>query len=183
MRIGNFKRANYDYEKYYGHREYMDLANDLRMRNLQKLFSVEEKLEMLTNIIDYINEKNIDFYRDLLDIFCKEKKEWFNFLIFDKKARTVVLEYTKAYAKDRSLAQQKVILDKTCVTDEKTIERNCTTCEFYNSVCMGSGRRIDNGENTYGMPIEEALEMFPEGCEDYGVSLFTYIELEERDGR
>ena len=35
----------------------------------------------------------------------------------------------------------------------------------------------------FGMPIEEALEMFPNGCEDYGVSVWTFIELEKRDGR
>lgn len=48
---------------------------------------------------------------------------------------------------------------------------------------MGYGKRTDNGDYTYGMPIEEALETFPNGCEDYGVSLGAFSELEKRDGR
>lgn len=60
-------------------------------------------------------------------------------------------------------------------------EKNCTTCEFYNSVCMGYGKRTDNGQFTYGMPIEEAIKMFPNGCEDYGISLRDYIDDMEKD--
>lgn len=68
--------------------------------------------------------------------------------------------------------------------DNKMAERSCTTCEFNNYVvCMGSGRRTDNGENTYGMPIEEAMEMFPNGCEDYGISLLDFIDDEIKAGR
>ena len=61
-------------------------------------------------------------------------------------------------------------------------ERKCDTCEFYcygAEVCMGSGTRTDNGENTYGMPIEDAKKMFPNGCEDCGISLHAFIEDEE----
>lgn len=54
--------------------------------------------------------------------------------------------------------------------------RCCDTCEFFNCVCMGFGKRTDNGEYTYGMPIEEAIRMFPNGCEDYGISLDAYID-------
>lgn len=178
-----FRPANYDYEKYCGKRAYMDIASNLRNKNMQKAFSVDEKLLMLSDMVDYINENDIDFYRDFMDIICKEKEDWFNLLIFDRKARMVILEYTKSYAKDKKIAEKKVIFDKSCVSDEEPIERNCTTCEFYNTVCMGYGKRTDNGDYTYGMPIEEALEMFPNGCEDYGVSVWTFIELEKRDGR
>ena len=41
---------------------------------------------------------------------------------------------------------------------------------------MGSGRRTDNDENTYGMPIEDAEKMLPNRCSDWGISLITYIE-------
>lgn len=49
--------------------------------------------------------------------------------------------------------------------------KNCETCEFYSQVCMGYGKRTDNGEYTYGMPIEETIKMFPDGCSDWGISL------------
>lgn len=67
-----------------------------------------------------------------------------------------------------------------CVDIERQIvmktERNCGTCEFNaGTVCMGSGRRTDNNENTYGMPIEEAEKMFPNGCGDWGISLQAFI--------
>lgn len=62
-------------------------------------------------------------------------------------------------------------------------ERNCTTCEFYSSVCMGYGKRTDNGKDTYGMPIEEAMEMFPNGCEDYGISVWSFMDDEIEAGR
>lgn len=62
-------------------------------------------------------------------------------------------------------------------------ERNCKTCEFYNSVCMGYGKRTDNGKYTYGMPIEEAMKMFPNGCEDYGISFWSFMDDEIKNGR
>ena len=61
------------------------------------------------------------------------------------------------------------------------VKKNCITCEFYNSVCMGYGKRIDNGEPTYGMPIDDAIEMFPNGCEDWGISLGAYMEYVSED--
>lgn len=39
--------------------------------------------------------------------------------------------------------------------------------------------RTDNGEKTYGMSIDEAKMMFPNGCKDYGISLDAFIEQEE----
>lgn len=60
-------------------------------------------------------------------------------------------------------------------------EKNCSTCEFNAGiVCMGSGKRTDNKENTYGMPIEEAEKMFPNGCNDWGISLNAFIEENEK---
>lgn len=60
-------------------------------------------------------------------------------------------------------------------------KKNCDTCEFAGQVCMGYGIRTDNGQDTYGMDIDEAKKMFPEGCEDWGISLGAYIE-EQDDG-
>ena len=67
---------------------------------------------------------------------------------------------------------------------EELIERSCDTCEFnFGNVCAGSGTRNDNGKNTYGMSIEDAKKMFPEGCKDYGISLYAFIEQEIMNGR
>lgn len=60
-------------------------------------------------------------------------------------------------------------------------KKNCETCEFYSSVCMGYGKRTDNGEYTYGMPIDEAIKMFPDGCNDWGISLEAYTEESKKN--
>ncbi len=59
----------------------------------------------------------------------------------------------------------------------------CETCEFNAGIaCMGYGKRTDNGKDTYGMKIEEAEKMFPDGCEDWGISLSAFINEEEQKG-
>ncbi|SFL44307.1 hypothetical protein SAMN05216390_1295 [Lachnospiraceae bacterium KH1T2] len=56
------------------------------------------------------------------------------------------------------------------------IERNCKNCEFNaGNRCMGEGRRIDNGAETYGMPLSETTNMFPNGCDDFGISYMAYV--------
>ena len=61
---------------------------------------------------------------------------------------------------------------------KKEVERCCGTCEFNAGIaCMGYGKRTDNGKDTYGMPIEEAEDMFPDGCEDWGISFSAYQDL------
>lgn len=60
-----------------------------------------------------------------------------------------------------------------------SVKKSCDTCEFYNTACMGSGIRTDNNESTCGMPIEEAMKMFPNGCEDWGISLEAFIDEEK----
>ena len=56
--------------------------------------------------------------------------------------------------------------------------RNCENCEFnFGSVCVGHGKRLDNGEDTYCMSMGLAKSMFPNGCEDYVRSLDAFIEL------
>lgn len=58
------------------------------------------------------------------------------------------------------------------------VKKCCNTCEFNTgSVCMGYGRRTDNGKDTYGMTINEAENMFPDGCEDWGISLDAFIGI------
>lgn len=67
---------------------------------------------------------------------------------------------------------------------DKLTEQNCSTCEFnFGDVCAGHSTRKDNGEDTYGMAIEEAEKMFPDGCDDYGISLDSFIEQEKLNGR
>lgn len=64
------------------------------------------------------------------------------------------------------------------------VEKSCSTCEMNAGVvCMGSGKRKDNGDSTYGMPMEKASAMFPHGCEDYGISLSAFEEQEKLNGR
>ena len=63
---------------------------------------------------------------------------------------------------------------------KEKVNQCCSTCEFNAGiVCMGYGKRIDNEEYTYGMPIKDAEKMFPHGCEDWGVSLSAFIDKED----
>ena len=48
---------------------------------------------------------------------------------------------------------------------------------------MGSGKRKDNGDSTYGMPMEEAQRMFPHGCDDYEISFSAFVDQEKLNGR
>lgn len=68
--------------------------------------------------------------------------------------------------------------------EEKKIKQSCDTCEFnFGNVCAGHGTRNDNGNDTYGMPMDEASKMFPGGCDDYGISLDGFIAQEKMNGR
>lgn len=61
----------------------------------------------------------------------------------------------------------------------KKTERNCSTCEFnFGTVCAGYGKRTDNGEDTYGMIMDDAIAMFPNGCDDWGISFDAFCEEE-----
>ena len=173
-------------DKYWGKKAYMDAENDLRYHNMQKKFSANEKLFMLSEMIRYIEDNDIDLFHDFMDIICKQKADWFNMLAFDKQARDTVLTYIqfRVHDKQRGTALAKSIeINESCISKEEPLERNCTTCEFYSNVCKGYGTRTDTGEDTSGMPIEEALEMFPNWCDSYGISLAAYEILEERAGR
>lgn len=58
--------------------------------------------------------------------------------------------------------------------DEKYgIERNCNTCQFgLIGVCSGN-------DDTYGKPIQECMEIFPDGCINWDISLFEFLELQK----
>lgn len=67
---------------------------------------------------------------------------------------------------------------------EIKLEQSCINCEFnFGDVCAGHGKRTDTNEDTYGMLMEEAIEMFPHGCEDYGISFYSFMEQEQLNGR
>lgn len=64
---------------------------------------------------------------------------------------------------------------------EKNVIKSCDTCEFnFDTQCAGHVDRLDNGEDTYGMPMEEAKKMFPNGCDDYGISVEAFCEAAEK---
>ncbi len=55
------------------------------------------------------------------------------------------------------------------------IERNCRNCEFKaGNACLGEGKRIDNGSVTYGMSLNDAVKMFPNGCDNFEISYLAY---------
>lgn len=67
---------------------------------------------------------------------------------------------------------------------DKLVKESCHNCEFnFGNVCGGHGIRKDNGKDTYCMPMEKAITMFPEGCEDFGISLKAFIKQEKMNGR
>lgn len=67
---------------------------------------------------------------------------------------------------------------------DKLVEMSCDTCEFnFGNICAGDGVRTDNQKSTYGMDIELAKSMFPEGCADYGISLGAFIEQGKMNNR
>lgn len=67
---------------------------------------------------------------------------------------------------------------------DKFVEENCYNCEFnFGNVCAGHGINVDNGKDPYPMPMEQAIAMFPEGCENFGISLEAFIKQEQMNGR
>lgn len=66
---------------------------------------------------------------------------------------------------------------------EKKIKPSCGSCKFnFGEVCASHGIRKDN-EDTYGSDINEMISMFPDGCEEWCISLNTFIEQEKMNGR
>lgn len=58
---------------------------------------------------------------------------------------------------------------------DKSLDQNCSTCEFnFGNVCAEHVIRLDDGQDIYGMPMEEADKMFANGCDDYEISLDAF---------
>ncbi len=92
------------------------------------------------------------------------------FLCFEKKDMSIIINSRgKIYEKN--------------IIKEKHLKKCCANWEFNMGVCAGGGKRLDNSESTYGMPIDETIEMFPNGCEGYGISLDAFIKEEKLNGR
>lgn len=67
---------------------------------------------------------------------------------------------------------------------DKLVEENCYNCEFnFGNVCGGHGTRKDNGKDTFRMHMQDAIAMFPEGCDYFGISLEAFIKQEKMNGR
>lgn len=63
---------------------------------------------------------------------------------------------------------------------ERMVRKNCMTCEFnFGTVCAGHAKRTDNRGDTYGIPVTEAVEMFPKGCDEYGISFEAFCDVTE----
>lgn len=69
----------------------------------------------------------------------------------------------------------------------KEVVKCCDTCEFnFGGVCAGHSKRLDNGEDTYGMFLSDARKMFKgkEDCLGWSISLGAYvIHKEAEEGR
>ena len=67
---------------------------------------------------------------------------------------------------------------------DKFFEENYFNCKYnFGNVCARHSTRKDNGKDIYGKPMEEVIVMFPEGCEDFGISLDAFIKQEKMNGR
>lgn len=61
-------------------------------------------------------------------------------------------------------------------------DKCCGTCELCMPIngellCAG-GTILPDGRKTYGMKIDETEKLFPNGCDDYSVSLGFYMDDE-----
>lgn len=85
------------FAKYYGERKYKEKQLTIE----KKYFSSEDKNKILRDITDYIGEKEIRLYHDLMDDICESNEVWFNLLTFDKQSRQFVLTYLKSKNKSK----------------------------------------------------------------------------------
>ena len=60
-------------------------------------------------------------------------------------------------------------------------KKSCLTCEFnFGDVCAG-GMDLGNGKNTYGMPMDAVMKLFPHGCPAWGISIQAYLAEDEEN--
>ena len=84
-------------ERYFGDRKYRE-----KQKQLTRIyFDKEEELDMLKEIIEYINDNKIVLYHDLMDEICETQEEWFNFLTFSRKGKGLLLDYLKSKNRKR----------------------------------------------------------------------------------
>lgn len=172
-------------EKYFDKYDYQEKARKLLNSNNQIDFSNEEKESMLHDMVKYIEEKNFDMYHKFMNDVVENEK-WFNFWCFDIR----VQQYLKTYIKARvqklrtnhtGWKEIDLTINSSCYKEGVLMPKCCYSCVFdFGTVCAGGAKRTDNGESTYGMPMEEAEAMFPNGCEDYEIALWAYEELLEK---
>ena len=75
-----------------------------------------------------------------------------------------IIETTKDYRWNEVL--EEYLSERQNLKTLDKVKKCCDTCECnIGKVCTGSGERLDNGEDIYGMPIEESKKMFPDGCD------------------
>lgn len=60
----------------------------------------------------------------------------------------------------------------------KVIKKNCRNCHFCFAVA-GKGWICAGNDETYGKPIEECIEKYPDGCINWDISLSDYCDMKE----
>lgn len=91
-----------DFEKYYGHKKYMDIQEHLEKIDYTK----KEKDKMSYDIVKYIIDNNYTLYHDLMNDICDSHPDWFNMLTFDRKNRQFILIYMKSKARSKHTKHQ-----------------------------------------------------------------------------
>lgn len=176
----------YDKTRYTGPREYRERATQLLKSGRQIAFTDDEKESMLHEMVKYIDLTDCDLYNDFMDEIMDSKPDWFNFIVFDRKAQDYLLTYIKVRVQKlrtnhTACYDVDLTINDKCYRSGVLVPMECLSCSSnMGVVCAGYGKRLDNGECKYGMPIEEAMEMFPNGCDEYDISFSAYCELEDK---
>ena len=176
----------YDKTRYTGPREYRDKAAQLFKTGYQINFSDDEKEAMLHEMVKYIDLTDCDLYNDFMDEIMDSKPDWFNFIVFDRKVQDYLLTYIKVRVQKlrtnhTACYDVDLTISDKCYRSGVLVPMSCDICEYnMGVVCAGTGKRLDNGEEKYGMPIEEAQAMFPNGCDEYSIAFHAFDELEDK---
>lgn len=175
----------FDRTRYTEPREYRERARELFGSGRQLAFSDEEKENMLHEMVKYINNTDCDLYNDFMDEIMDSKPDWFNFICFDRRVQNYLMTYIKARVQKLRTNHTgyddiDFTINDTCYRSGVLVPMECASCTSnMGVVCAGYGKRIDNGEDKYGMPIEKAMELYPNGCEEYSISMMSYCDLED----
>lgn len=181
-----FDNRQYDKTKYTGPREFRERLQQLLLSGRQLNFTDEEKEAMLHDMVKHIEATNCVLYNDFMDEIMDTQPEWFNFICFDRRVQNYLLTYIKVrvqklYTNHTACFDEDLTISNKCYHSGVIVPMGCDACECnMGAVCAGYGKRLDNGESKYGMPIEEAMEMFPNGCDEYSISYACYEYLDEK---